>query len=308
MQFNYFEVYCQKEASFMGAKTKRLNIFDYTDYRKYLFDYYLAQKQGTRAFSYRYFAKKAGINSIGLYKDVIEGRQSLGRALIFKFSAAIGHSKNEAEYFENMVYFNESKSVEERKLFFERMMACQSSRAKIIDAGKYEYYSRWYYSAVRALLTCKQFKDDPDSIKEIAHSLNPQIRPDQAQKALKILETLGFVRKDVEGYYILCEAAVSTGSLQPDKNVAGLSIMNYQKEMIKLSLDAFDRFSSDRMNMSTLTLSMSAESLAEIKNDLAALRNKIAGMAARDPKPEDVFQLNIQLFPMSENRSGATHA
>ena len=83
----------------MKRKDSIISIFDYTDYRRYLADYYYNRKQLNKNFSYRYFAKKAGINSIGLYKDVVEGRQNLGRALIFKFSAAMGHAKKEAEYF-----------------------------------------------------------------------------------------------------------------------------------------------------------------------------------------------------------------
>ena len=94
------------------------------------------------------FFPKGGKNSIGLYRDVIEGRQKIGRALKMKFSTAIGHSKKEAQYFENMVFFNEAKTEQERKLFFERMISSQSSNGKIIDTTRYEYYQIWYYSAV----------------------------------------------------------------------------------------------------------------------------------------------------------------
>jgi len=85
------------ERSPMEKRSVKINIFDYTDYRKYLLDFYTDQKRSKKAFSYRFFARKAGINSVGLYKDVVEGRQNLGRALIFKFSTAMGHSKKEGE-------------------------------------------------------------------------------------------------------------------------------------------------------------------------------------------------------------------
>jgi uncharacterized protein (TIGR02147 family) len=284
----------------MEKRTSRINIFDYTDYRKYLLDFYTEQKQSKKAFSYRFFARKAGINSVGLYKDVVEGRQNLGRALIFKFSQAIGHSKKEAEYFENMVYLNEARTVEERKLFFERMMACQTIRARIIESAKYEYYLKWYYSAVRALLAFKRYKDDPEDFRKIAKALNPPIKPGQAKKAVGILEKLGFVHRDESGYYSLTDQVISTGSLKPDKNIATLNVVNFQKEMMKLAQGAFDRFSSDTLNMSTLTLGISENTLVQVKEELAAVRNKIAGLAENDITADRIFQLNIQLFPMSD--------
>jgi uncharacterized protein (TIGR02147 family) len=284
----------------MEKRTTRVNIFDYTDYRKYLLDFYTNQKQSKRAFSYRFFARKAGINSVGLYKDVVEGRQNLGRALVFKFSAAMGHSKKEAEYFENMVYLNEARTVEERKLFFERMMASQTTRARIVETTKYEYYLKWYYSAVRALMALNRYKDDPEDFRKIAKTLNPQITPAQAKKAVKMLENLGFVRRDESGVYCMIDQVISTGSLKHDKNIATLNVVNFQKEMMKLAQGAFDRFSSDKLNMSTMTLGISESTLAQIKDELAAVRNKIAGLAENDTSADRIFQLNIQLFPMTD--------
>ncbi len=283
----------------MKEKKLKVNIFDYTDYRKYLLDYYNEQKESRKAFSYRYFARKAGINSIGLYKDVINGRQNLGRALIFKFSQAINHGKKETEYFENMVYFNEAKTVEERKLFFERMMACYRSKAYIVDAGKYEFYSRWYYSAVRALISCRKFSNTADDHKKIAKALNPPIRPEQAKKTVKVLEKLNFIRTDKNGVYELVDKVITTGFVKTEKNIAALNVVNFQKEMMRIAGDTFGRDPSEELDMSTLTLSISKRTLQEIKKELAAFRQKVAGMAERDTDPEIIYQFNQQLFPLS---------
>jgi uncharacterized protein (TIGR02147 family) len=291
----------------MVKNIKTISIYDYTDYRKYLSDFYSEQKAIHKSFSYRYFAKKAGVNSVGLYKDVVEGRQHLGRALIFKFSSAFGHTKKEAEYFENMVFFNEAKTAEERTLFFERMIATQSSKARIVDSAKFEYYRNWYFSAVRALIPLRKFKDDPADFKIIAKILNPQIRPDQAEKAVHILEKYKFIEKDSDGYYKLNDTALTTGTLKPEKNVAALNVINYQKETMKLAAGAFDRFGSEMLSMSTLTLSVSEKMLNVIKEDLAALRTKIAVMTGKDDTADRVIQLNIQLFPTSNICKEGSH-
>lgn len=288
----------------MEKKQLQINIFDYTDYRKYLADFYSGQKRRIAAFSYRYFAKKAGINSIGLYKDVVEGRQNLGKALIYKFSSAIGFGKKESEYFENMVNFNEAKTVEERKMFFERMMSCRTLKTKIIDASKYEYYRKWYYSAIRAILSYSKYTDSETDCAIIAKKLIPQIRADQVKKSIDVLAKLGFIKKNEEGFLVLEHTAVSTGIVNPDKNVSALNVVNHQKEMMALAMDAFNRFSYDKLSMSTVSLSISEQTLLEIKDELSALRNKISGMAEKDANADRVVQLNIQLFPLTDKKSG----
>ena len=128
----------------MQKPSQKISVFDYTDYRAYLSDYYKFMKKHSRAFSYRYFAQRAKIKSSGFYKELVDGKRSLSRSLILKFSEALKHNKKEAEYFENMVYFNESKTIEEKRLYFKKMMASYDSKAYKLLSDQYEYFSKWY--------------------------------------------------------------------------------------------------------------------------------------------------------------------
>ncbi len=273
-----------------------ISVYDYTDYRKYLLDYYQDQKSKNRSFSYRFFSRKAAINSIGLYKDVVDGRQSLGRSLILKFSQALGLGLRENEYFEQMVYFNEAKTVEERKAYFGRMIACCESKAFRVDADRYEYYSRWYYSAIRALITCHPFVDDYDSL---AKALNPAIRPAQAKQAVKILEKLEFIVRNKMGYWQLNHSVISSGVLSEDQRINGLNIVNFQKSMMTLASEAFERHPFEQLSMSTLTLSLSKGTFLRFKEEISVLRKKFAHLAESDKSPDRVYQLNYQFFPLS---------
>ena len=178
----------------MARLKTSIRIFNYTDYRNYLADYYKDQKSRNTYFSYRYFAGKAKISSIGLYKDVVSGKQSLSRRAISKFSEAMGHSKREAEYFEAMVFFTDASTVEERKLYFERMMTYHEAKARVIDASRYEYYSHWYYSAIRALISFFPF--DGSIFASLANKLSPSIKTEQAKKAIEVLDRLGMITRN----------------------------------------------------------------------------------------------------------------
>jgi uncharacterized protein (TIGR02147 family) len=272
-------------------KQKPISIYDYTDYRLYLRDYYAEQKAKNPAFSYRYFARKAGFSSSGLYKDIVDGRTGITRSLILRFATAMKLSPKQQEYFETMVYFNEARTVEEKKLYFERLMKFHNSKAFRVDASQYEYYSKWYYIAVRELLSIGSFKDDYAAI---AQALNPGIRKEQASKAIEVLKKLGLIQKDNGGHYKAVDKIVTTGS-----DIKSLSIANFQKAMMDLAKEAIDRHPAQHRNIATVTFSASKETYDNIKAELDSCRKRILGMVDRCENEDRVCQLNMQLFPLT---------
>ncbi len=268
------------------------SVFDFTDYRHYLRAYYQFQKQKTPAFSYRYFALRAKINSSGFYKNVMDGKRSLGRGLIVRFSEAMKLRKKEADYFENMVCFNDAKTVDEKRIFFERMMALRKVDAYLVQGSQFEFYSKWYYSAIRELIGIIRFKDDFASLGRL---LDPPIRPDQAEKAIKVLEELKFIAPDAKGVYRQTQNHITTGP-----EVESLNVANYQIACMDLAKEAIDRHEPEVRDMSTLTLSLSQEAFAAFKDELISFRKNLLALERRFPKPDRVYQLNTHFFPLSK--------
>lgn len=277
-----------------------IRIFNYTDYRKFLSDYYIYQKEVNPIFSYRYFAQRAKVKSSGFYKEVVSGKRSLTRTQIHNFSVALKFNKKEAEYFENMVYFSEANSTEERRRYFKKMMSFYDSRAYKLMADQYEYFSRWYYVAVRELLSYIDFVDD---YKALATELNPSIREDQAKKAIDILQRLDLIEQDNDGYFRRRDAVISTGYQGDDKLIYTMNIINFQKEMIEFAKGAYERNPISKIDMSTLTLSVSKETYKDMKEEIAQFRKRLLGMAERDKNPDRIYQLNHQFFPLSKDKS-----
>jgi uncharacterized protein (TIGR02147 family) len=275
-------------------KLRAVSIYDYTDYRQFLRDYYEEQKAANPAFSYRYFARRAGFNSSGLYKDIVDGRTGITRSLILRFATAMKLSAKQQEYFETLVYFNEANTVEEKKLYFERLMKYHNSKAFKVEKNQYEYYSRWYYIAVRELLAIGNYGDD---FSAIAQALNPSIRREQAKKAIEVLKKLGLIKKDNKGYYKAVDRILTTGT-----EVKSLAIANFQKAMMDMAKESIDRHPAKRRNISTVTFSVSEKTYDDIKAELVACRKRILGMVDRSENESMVSQLNMQLFPLTRSK------
>jgi uncharacterized protein (TIGR02147 family) len=166
----------------------------------------------------------------------------------------------------------------------------------MIDTSRCEYYSKWYFSALRALLSYVKFKDDYTAL---AAMVDPVIKPDEARKAIEVLERLGFINKGEDGYYRLTDALISTGRLTADVSVQAMNVMSFQRAMVDLGKEAYDRFPTDFLDMSSLTLSVSEATYREMKEEIAALRRKLLLKAEQEQAPDRVYQLNYQFFPLT---------
>ena len=129
-----------------------VNLLEYQNYREYLKDYYNEQKRTKKYFSYRYFAQKADINASAFLYYVIEGKRNLTKKSIIKISTAIGHTKEEAEYFENLVFFNQAQTIAEKSMYYTKIVEHRKTvDIKIVGEDQYEFYSKWYHSVIREL-------------------------------------------------------------------------------------------------------------------------------------------------------------
>jgi len=267
------------------------SIFDYSDYRQFLKDYYESHKAVNPAFSYRYLSQKAGINSAPFFKFVFEGKRNLTKSTILKTCVALKLNDREAEYFENLVFFNQAKTIAEKNHFFDRLVEKQRHRsvAKIRES-QFGYFSEWYHCIVRELACMVDFKDD---FSQLAKYVSPAITAREAEKSVNLLLELGFLKK-VDRRYFQTEPIVSTGY-----GLAAHQVINFQIMMLKKAIEAFDRCNTyDRLTSAT-TLSVSRKTYEKMVEKLRTMRAELLEMARCDSDLERVYELTINLFPIS---------
>jgi uncharacterized protein (TIGR02147 family) len=66
-----------------------------------------------------------------------------------------------------------------------------------------------------------------------------------------------------------------------------------------MAISALDAIAPEMRDFSTLTLSVSQEGLKQIKDVLAESRKTIMKIAKSDSNEDRVYQLNLQLFPLT---------
>ncbi len=269
-------------------------IFEYMNYREFLRDYYSEKKEQHAFYSYRLFSQKAGFKSPNFLKLVIEGERNLSKDSVFKFAKALNLKKKEADYFENLVFFNQSESLEEKNAYLTKLMRHRAKPgAKKMEKGEYSYYSEWYHPVIRDLVGAVNFRDN---FKMLGQAVAPSISAAEAEKSVKLLLDLGFIRTDGNGTYWKTSASLTTGPV-----VRSVAIANYHKAMLQLASESIERFPSSQRDVESLTVSVSEETYRiMMKRASDFLLNELLPLAEADKNNERVAQVNLQIFPLSQ--------
>jgi uncharacterized protein (TIGR02147 family) len=262
------------------------------NYRDYLRDSYDEKKREHAFYSFRLFSQKAGFTSPNFLKLVIDGKRNLSKESVFKFSKALSHNKKEAEYFENLVFFNQSASLEEKNAYLSKLMKYRrKSDPKKIEESEYAYYSEWYHPVIRELVTAVDFRGD---YKKLGHAVVPAISGAEAEKSVKLLLDLAFVENNGNGPYTKSAATLTTGPM-----VRSLAVANYHKAMMQRASESIERFPASRRDISSITISVSQETYAAMIEKVREFRKELLDLAETDKDPEQAAQVNFQIFPLS---------
>ena len=101
--------------------SRDISIYDYLDYRRFLRDAFEEKKNTLQGFSYRTFSRSAGIVSPSFLKLVMDGKRNLTPSSIRKFARGFRLKPDEAEYFENLVLYNQAADEEEGEHYFAKL-------------------------------------------------------------------------------------------------------------------------------------------------------------------------------------------
>ncbi|NLG19159.1 MAG: TIGR02147 family protein [Fibrobacter sp.] len=277
----------------------QINLFEYQDYRSFLQDYYKEQKEQKKKFSYRYFSEKAGIKAPSFLFYVIEGKRNLTKGTILKISQAIGFNRQEEEYFEYLVFFNQAKTIVEKTEYYSRLVEIRKPiDIAVIDKDRYEYYSAWYHSVIREVVTFFDFKGD---FERLGAFLVPQIRATEAKKSIFLLEQLGFIEQDKDGHFYQTQNLINAKPGVSDAFV----IEKFQVSMLQMAMQAYDRTEIHDRMMTSTTFSISRETFDLFKLRIRELHNQLMEMARIDGSPEFACQLTLNLFPVSRSTKNA---
>ena len=266
-------------------------IIEYTDYRKFIQDYYDERKRNS-AFSWHAFAQKAGFSSDVYLKYVCEGKKNLSVGSAGSVANAMGLVGFEYDYFVLMVSYAHAKNDEaKRAAFEERCALANAHKMRVLGSEEFDYFKSWKNSVIRELAPHMPGAKPL----EMARACKQKISAAEVSDALEFLVKAKLLKKDKSGNYHQTDKAIKMAST----DAVSVAARELQRQMGEFAIQSLGLPLSERV-MSGYTLGLTDRAYERIKKEMEDFYRRVVAIATEEDETDRVYRLNLQLFPMSE--------
>lgn len=274
----------------------------YLNYRLYLKDFYAFKRKTqstiTRTYSYAMFSAAADIKSPNYLKLVMEGERNLSVQMSEKFARAIGLSKSECEEFKVLVLFNQALDPLERSKYLKQLENLRLKKKVLageIAQKTLDSVPGWLSWVILQMLDQKNVDF---TVEKITKLIRGNVSIDMVKSALENLQKAGMIEKDDLGQFRR-SVVVDGGADEVPVDL----IRKIQSEFALLALESLFQDSAKDKEFGTLTVCLTQEEFDRFKFELRQFRkrwHKDFSAARTTTKGDRVYQMNLQLFPVTE--------
>lgn len=278
----------------------KLNLF--TDYRHFLSEYYryrrMLSRGSLRPYSYATFAASADIKSPNYLKLIIEGRRNLSTEMAYKFAKAMALGREEAEEFVVLVDFTQATEPIERNRHLKSLADIrvrQQLKSGEIKVETWEKVPSWVMWVLYSLVDQKNVRFEPQDLFEV---MRGKARPDEIRRCLERLVESGELVVDPATGEMQRGRELMSGS----ENVPVALVRKLQAELIYLALESLFQDQPQDREFGAQTLALTDTEFEQLKFELRQFRKrwlKDVSVNRKVDKADRVYQLNIQLFPVT---------
>ncbi len=276
---------------------------DFRDYLKDFFEYRKKQTEGQlRPYSYSDFSAAADIKSPHYLKMIIAGDRNLSADMCKKFGRALKLDKQEQLEFDTLVFYGQEKEPLQRNQFLKQLSEIRAQNALKdgqFDQETWDKVPGWLSWVLYAMIDQENATFTPADLKR---ALRPQVSEKQIAEALEKLLSSGDI-EIVGGYARKKNKMISNADKIPPALIRKL-----QSELIYLGLESLYKDDPSDREISGFTIAMTDEEYQWVRKELRTIRKELQTklMMAREKKQgTKVYQVNIQLFPLTNEEEEA---
>ena len=276
---------------------------EYTDFRSYLKDLYefrrATESTIARPYSFSDFSAAADIRSPNYLKLIIEGKRNLSAEMILKFARALRLSKEETEEFRILVNYGQSTDPSQRNQFLKQLAQLRAQKALsagAINAKSWDKVPGWIGWVLYAMAEQAGVTYDIETLQKL---IRIRTSKDEIRSALNKLLEGGDLVPDAES------GTIQKGRdlIESPQDLPVALIRNLQAELIYLGIESLFRDSPKDREFGALTVALTAEEYDQVRFELRQLRKRLQKdllLKRKSSRGDRVYQLNIQLFPVTE--------
>lgn len=269
------------------------SIFEYKDHLKCLKDIYLsAKKIKANTVSHGTISQRLGYKSRGAWGHILKGAVKLKPDQVKVITDFFNLHEQEAKYIDLLVKHNQA--TREKRFKYKKLLSqFNKENKRFIDDEKHHFYEDWLNTVIRNLCSCDDFKKN-DYAKINSHLIKFRFPEERIKKAVKYLLNHDYIFEDSSGYLKATDGFVVNNTQK------GLETLNkFHIEMMNFAKKSVTETPKKERQISSLNVSVSKTGYNLILDTLQECRSKIKSIIEDETDCEQVYQINLQIFPMT---------
>jgi len=252
----------------------------------------LKEKQRTNPrFSLRAWSDQIGFSSPATLSLILNKKRKLKPQQAVKIRKALQLDPDASRYFDLLVQYEGTRSIEEKE-FYESILNTLRPEKKFspFDLDQFRLISDWYHIALLEMVKLADFQEDP---KWICKRLTFSISPTQIREAIERLMRLGFLKR-LKGRLVRTRTNIETPTDIPSEG-----LRHFHAQMIQHALVALKTQPIHERDITAHTMVVSKAKLKQAKQIIRQFRKKLANFFESAKNGDEIYQLNIQLFKLT---------
>lgn len=279
---------------------QKLTIFDYQSPRQFLLDRVSEIQKNDPEASLRALGRKMGMKSHTLLFMLLQGK----RPIRVKHSLAIARglelSSQELLYLQALIQFDQADDLDEKKLcalWLSDLHPNVPFRVRQIDQA--EIVSNWIHMAILAVSGLKDFDPSPEWI---ARRFGKKTTTAEVRAALERLKSFGLIEDAASGKFNPAQNRTTTMDDVPSQAVRA-----YHRQAMGLADRALDEVALDRREFQSFSVAIPNDRIGLAKEMIRKFRSQFSKAMSQE-KADDVYQLSIQFFQLTESPERMVHS
>lgn len=270
-----------------------IDLYNYTDYKEYLKDFFV-QKQKSRAdFSFGMWSRQLGLKTTASLTMIVNGDRHPGKQISSSFDRYFSFNQDQSDYFQDLIQLkkSEGKDIALHLGILRKIKSKNHVQFNLLSEEVFSRICKWYYFAIREMILLKDFQSDP---KWITNKFVFEVEVEDVEQAINELIELGLIQRNEDGTLSNCTHGLNTYDEMPSR-----SIREFHHQMLDNAHRAIDEIDVSKRYVSALTIPVNSKNLDKLKTFVQKVENEILEMFVED-NPDCVYQMNLQFFPLTK--------
>lgn len=270
-------------------KESEIDIFSYIDYREYIKDQVQQMQSVDKKYSQRWIAKRAGFKSPQMLSMIIAGQRGLSKDRVLALADVFKLEKSARDYFEIIVDLGQCEDSAAHQALLERIkISFKQGLAESLSDEGMEMLRDWYIPVIRELVTLKNFEPRIEWMSEVL-----SVPEAMCREAVQLLLAKGFLRLSNGQYERTVPSVHNHRRNQP------LIVARYHLQMIERAIKGLT-VPMEQRYFESLTVSAPKDKIPEVRAAIQRFCREMDALLEASERRDEVYQLNVQFFPLTE--------